>query len=293
MRIDSHQHFWRYSAAEYDWIDDSMAGLRRDFLPSDLRGEMDDAAIDACVAVQARQTLDETRWLLELADAHPFVAGVIGWIDLQAEDAAEQLEQFVGHPKLLGVRHVVQAEPDDRFMLRPAFCRGISLLEDRDLTYDILIYPKHLAVAGELASRFNRQRFVLDHLAKPNIRAGEIREWERGIRELAKCPMVFCKLSGLVTEADRTRWTPDDIRPYLDIAFECFGAHRLLAGSDWPVCTVAATYERAISLLDDYMADRSIAERDAVMGGNAARLWRLPKSVRRSHRYAPTKGELV
>jgi len=275
MRIDAHQHFWHYTAAEYGWIDDSMAALRRDFLPADLHREMDGAAVDACVAVQARQTLDETRWLLELADAHPFVAGVIGWVDLQAEDAAEQLARF-DHPKLLGVRHIVQVEPDDRFMLRPAFCRGISLLEDRDLTYDILIYPKHLPAAVELVSRFKRQRFVLDHLAKPNIRAGEIREWEKGIRELAKYPLVFCKLSGLVTEADWTRWTRDDIRPYLDVAFECFGAHRLLVGSDWPVCKVAADYGSTVSLIDEYMTDRPAAERDAVMGGNAARLWRLP-----------------
>lgn len=275
MRIDSHQHFWRYAAAEYGWIDESMAALRRDFLPPDLRREMDGAGVDACVAVQARQTVEETRWLLELADAHAFVAGVIGWIDLQAGDAAAQLERFVDHPKLLGLRHIVQEEPDDRFMLRPAFCRGLSQLEGRDLTYDILIYPKHLPVAAELVSRFPRQRFVLDHLAKPRIRAREIREWEKGIRELAAFPNIFCKLSGLVTEADWTRWTPDDIRPYLDIAFDCFGGRRLLAGSDWPVCTVAADYRRAIALVDDYVKDRPAAERDAVMGGNAARLWRL------------------
>jgi L-fuconolactonase len=275
VRIDSHQHFWRYTPAEYAWIDDSLAALRRDFLPSDLRREMEVAAVDACVAVQARQTLEETRWLLELAGTHPFVAGVIGWIDLQADDAAGQLELFVDHPKLLGLRHIVQGEPDDRFMLRPAFCRGVSLLEDRDLTYDILIYPKHLPVAAELVSRFPRQRFVLDHLAKPPIRSREIRDWDKGIRALAAFPNVFCKLSGLVTEADWTRWTPDDIRPYLDVAFDCFGARRLLAGSDWPVCTVAADYRRTIALVDDYMNERPAAERDAVMGENAARLWRL------------------
>lgn len=279
MRIDSHQHFWRYTPEEYGWIDDSMTALRRDFLPADLRGEMDGAAVDACVAVQARQTLEETRWLLDLADTHSFVAGVIGWIDLQADDAAAQLEPFLDRPKLLGLRHIVQGEPDDRFMLRPAFCRGISLLEDRDLTYDILIYPKHLPVAAELVSRFPRQRFVLDHLAKPQIRAREIRDWEQDIRTLAAFPNVFCKLSGLVTEADWTRWTPEDIRPYLDVAFDGFGARRLLAGSDWPVCLVAADYRRTIALVDDYIKDRPAAERDAVMGGNAARVWRLPESV--------------
>jgi L-fuconolactonase len=275
MRIDSHQHFWRYTAAEYPWIDDSMGALRRDFLPADARLEMDRASIDSCVAVQARQTLDETRWLLELADANPFVAGVIGWVDLQADDASEQLEEFVDHPKFVGVRHIVQGESDDRFMLRPAFGRGISLLEDRDLTYDILIYPKHLPAAIELVSRFRRQRFVLDHLAKPDIKAGDMREWEKGIRELATHPFVFCKLSGLVTEADWIRWKPDDLRPYLDVAFDCFGVHRLLIGSDWPVCTVAADYARTVAVVEDYMAERPPAELASVMGDNAARLWRL------------------
>ncbi len=275
MRIDSHQHFWRYTPDEYGWIDTTMAALRRDFLPAELRREMDGAAIDACIAVQARQTAEETRWLLEIADTHRFVAGVIGWTDLQADDAAEQLDRFVDHPKLVGVRHIIQAEPDDRFMLRPAFCRGLSLLERRDLTYDILIYPKHLPVAAELVARFPRQRFVLDHLAKPAIRAREMREWEDGIRAIAEFPLVFCKLSGLVTEADWSRWTPDDIDPYLDVAFQYFGADRLLAGSDWPVCTVAADYRRTIALVDNYMAARPAAERNAVMGGNAARLWRL------------------
>ena len=282
MRIDSHQHFWRYTPDEYGWIDNSMAALRRDFLPAELRREMDGAAIDVCIAVQARQTTEETRWLLEIADAHRFVAGVIGWIDLQADDAAEQLDSFEDHPKLVGLRHIVQAEPDDRFMLRPAFCRGLSLLEDRDLTYDILIYPKHLRVAAELVGRFPRQRFVLDHLAKPAICAREMREWEDGIRAIAQFPLVFCKLSGLVTEADWSGWTPDDIHPYLDVAFHYFGPDRLLVGSDWPVCTLAADYRRTIELVDDYLTDKPAAERNAVMGGNAERLWRLPNSIRRN-----------
>lgn len=275
MKIDAHQHFWRYSPSEYGWIDDSMAALRRDFLPAQLRGEMSRVSVDACVAVQARQTLEETRWLLELADANSFVAGVIGWIDLQADDAVDQLAQFVDHPKFLGVRHIVQSEPDDRFMLRPAFGRGISLLAEHNLTYDILIYPKHLGAAAELVSQFTHQRFVLDHLAKPDIRSGGLREWERGIRELATFPLVFCKLSGLVTEADWERWTPDDIRPYLDVAFDCFGAGRLLVGSDWPVCTVAADYARTMAVVDDYMTQRPVHERIAVMGENAVRLWRM------------------
>jgi L-fuconolactonase len=276
MRIDAHQHFWHYAPAEYAWVDDSMAALRRDFLPADLKREMDRAGIDAGVAVQARQTLEETRWLLELADANPFIAGVVGWVDLQADDVAEQLEPFARNAKLIGVRHIVQSEPDDRFLLRPAFRRGISILEDLDLAYDVLIYPKHLPVAIEFVSRFRTQRFVLDHLAKPEIRTGEMRQWEKHIRELAQAPNVFCKISGLVTEADWLRWTSQEIRPYLDVAFDCFGAHRLIAGSDWPVCTVAADYGRTLSLVEDYLQSRPPSERDAVMGSNAARFWRLP-----------------
>src|SRR5688572_29951704 len=174
MRIDSHTHFWRYNAAEYGWINERVGVLRRDFLPGEARREMDRAGVDACIAVQARQTLEETRWLLELADTHPFVAGVIGWIDLQAEDAAAQLEPFAENSKLVGVRHIIQDEPEERFMLRPAFCRGMSMLEDLNLTYDLLIYPRHLPAAAELVGRFGRQRFVLDHLAKPAVRSGEI-----------------------------------------------------------------------------------------------------------------------
>jgi L-fucono-1,5-lactonase len=292
LKVDAHVHFWRYDPAQYSWIDDSMAALRRDFLPADAKREMDRAGIDACVAVQARQSLEETRWLLELADIHPFITGVVGWVDLQSEDVGAQIEQCCrsstssgqssstssGHnrgTKLVGLRHIVQSELDDRFLLKPAFCRGISLLDDLDLAYDILIYPKHLAAAAELASRFKRQRFVLDHLAKPAIRSGEIREWEKGLRALAEFPHVFCKLSGLVTEADWRGWTPDQLRPYLDVAFDCFGAHRLMVGSDWPVSTLAADYGRTMAVVGDYLRGRPDADREAVLGGNAQRFWRL------------------
>ena len=285
MRIDSHQHFWRYDAANYGWIDDSMTTLRRDFLPDDARQEMNRARIDACVAVQARQTLDETDWLLGLADAHPFIAGVVGWVDLEADDVAAQLERVAEHPKLIGVRHIVQSEPDDHFMLRSAFCRGVSMLGDFNLTYDILGYPRHLPVAAELVSRYPRQRFVLDHLGKPDIRSGDVREWERSLRHLAALPNVVCKLSGLVTEADWAQWTPDRIYPFLDVAFDCFGAGRLLVGSDWPVCTVAADYSATIDLIDGYLAGHTAATREAVMGGNAVQFWNL--------RQRSSTGELV
>ena len=274
-RIDAHQHFWRYDPAEYDWIDDAMAGLRRDCLPDEALREMAGAGVDACVAVQARQTLDETRWLLALADAHPAIVGVVGWVDLQAADARTQLELFADHQKLVGIRHIVQSEPDDRFMLRPAFCRGIALLEEFGLAYDILVYSRHLPAAAELAERFASQRFVLDHLGKPDIRHGERRTWEKSLRLLAGCANVSAKLSGLVTEADWRSWTAQEIRPYLDVAFDCFGAGRLMMGSDWPVCTVAAEYARVMSLVTDYLADRPAEERDAVLGGNAQRFYNL------------------
>jgi L-fuconolactonase len=279
-RVDTHQHFWRYDPAEYSWIDDSMTALRRDCLPDEAEREMAGAGFDACVAVQARQTLEETRWLLALADAHPSIAGVVGWIDLQADDARRQLELFADHPKLVGIRHIVQSEPDDRFMLRPQFCRGLALLEEFGLAYDILVYSRHLPVAAELVERFASQRFVLDHLGKPDIRRGGLHAWERDLRALADCPNVSAKLSGLVTEADWNAWTPDDIRPCLDVAFDCFGAGRLMIGSDWPVCTVAGGYARVMEVVSDYLADRPAHEREAVLGGNAQRFWNLSHDVR-------------
>jgi L-fuconolactonase len=273
-KIDSHQHFWRYDRAQYGWIDDSMAALRRDFLPADLKPELDKTGIDACIAVQARQSIEETRWLLELADANPFIAGVVGWVDLQADDVREQLEALGPSSKLVGVRHIVQSEADDRFLLTPSFCRGISMLEDVELAYDILIYPRHLAVAAEFVARFPRQRFVLDHMAKPDIRRGEIDTWERGIRGLAEFPHLFCKVSGLITEAEWARWTAEDLRPYLDVVFDAFGPSRLMAGSDWPVCTVAGDYSRTMAVLAHYLSDRPERDGAAVMGGNAMRFYR-------------------
>jgi L-fuconolactonase len=274
-RIDAHQHFWRYDPAAYAWIDDDMRAIRRDCLPGEAQREMTATGFDACVAVQARQTLEETRWLLALADAYPWIAGVVGWIDLRADDARRQLELVADHPKLVGVRHIVQSEPDDRFMLQPAFCRGLALLEEFGLAYDILVYSRQMPAAVELVQRFARQRFVLDHLGKPDIRHGGLCAWERDLRALAQCPNVSAKLSGLVTEANWDAWTPGDLRPYLDVAFDCFGAERLMIGSDWPVCSVAAGYARVMAVVSDYIADRPAHERDAVLGGNAQRFWNL------------------
>jgi L-fuconolactonase len=274
-RIDAHQHFWRYRPVDYDWIDESMAALRRDFLPADAAREMAAIGFDGCVAVQARQTIDETRWLLTLADAHPFIVGVVGWVDLQASDVGRQLEEVARHPRLVGVRHVVQSEPDDRFLLRPSFCAGLALLESFGLAYDLLVYSRQLPAAIELVDRFPAQRFVLDHLGKPDIRGGGFEVWERGVRALASRPHVWAKLSGLITEADWVRWTPDDLWPYVDVALDAFGPARLMIGSDWPVCTVAGSYRRAMSVVIDYLERRQPAERDGVLGGNAQRFWRL------------------
>ena len=274
-RIDAHQHFWRYESGEYGWIDDSMAVLRRDFLPADLEPQMRAAGFDACVAVQTRQTLAETQWLLDLADRHPFIAGVVGWVDLQSPAAAAEIEVLSRRPRLVGLRHIVQSEPDDAFLLRPEFLRGVAAAARAGLTYDILIYPRHLPVAAEFARRLEGQRLVLDHLAKPDIRGGAIRDWERDLRRLATSGHVMAKLSGLVTEADWRGWKPEQVRPYLDVAFDCFGYERLLIGSDWPVCTVAADYARTMQVVIDYIQDRPQAEQAAVLGGNAARLWAL------------------
>ena len=277
MRVDAHQHFWHYNATEYAWIDQSMCALERDFLPGDLADELAEAGVEATIAVQVRQTLEETRWLLHLAGAHPFIAGVVGWVDLQADDVEVQLAHIATNPKLVGVRHIVQSEPDERFLLRPSFCRGIGMLRQVDLTYDILIYPRHLPVAIELVGKFPQQTFVLDHLAKPEIRARAIDGWARDLQNLSAAPNVWCKLSGLVTEADWQRWQPDDIWPYLDVAFDCFGASRLIAGSDWPVCTVAADYSQTMAIVSNYLERRPMQEREAVLGENARRLWKLAR----------------
>ena len=275
MRIDAHQHFWRYNAKDYNWIDDSMSALRRDFLPGDLKRELVSVGFQGSVAVQARQTLEETRWLLALAAASPQVLGVVGWVDLRSPDVRAQLQEFAVNPKLVGVRHVIQGEPDDRFMLRPDFMRGIGALEEFDVAYDILIYPRHLQVAAEFVGHFPRQRFVLDHLAKPFIKAGTIQPWDSGMRELARFSNVFCKLSGMVTEADWNNWKPEHLKPYLEIALDCFGPERLMIGSDWPVCTVAASYSQTTSVVLEYFSKSASDVQDAVFGGTAARFWKL------------------
>jgi L-fuconolactonase len=279
LRIDAHQHFWIYNDREFAWLDDSRAALRRNFLPADLQPELKANDFQGSVVVQTRQTLEETRWLLALAEQNASLLGVVGWADLCSPDISLQLKSLAKNPKLVGLRHIVQSEPDDRFLLRPEFLRGIAAVEEFDLAYDILIYAKHLPVASEFVQRFPHQRFVLDHMAKPPIKPKEIDSWADGIHRLAAFPNVFCKMSGLVTEADWQRWTADDIAPYLDVAFDSFGPDRLMIGSDWPVCLVAASYAQATGLVKGYIQKRAPDRASDVLGGNAQRFWRLPQSA--------------
>jgi L-fuconolactonase len=270
MRIDAHQHFWKYSAVGYEWIGDDMPELKRDFLPRDLKPLLASEGFDGSIAVQARQNLEETRWLLELAEQNDFVKGVVGWVDLCSTELPAQLERFAVHPKLLGVRHIVQGEPDDEFMLRPEFRKGIARLAGYGLTYDLLLYPRHLPMAVKLVREFPKQPFVLDHIAKPGIADGVLEPWSRDIRELARFGNVCCKVSGMVTEARWKRWRAEDFRPYLDAVFEAFGPERVMIGSDWPVCTVSASYAETIAIVKDYIRQFSDEEQNAILGANCA-----------------------
>jgi len=272
MRLDSHQHFWRYSADQYPWIQADWP-IGRDFLPNDLAPLLTAGRLDGTIAVQARQNLDENHSLLELADRHAEIRGVVGWVDLRSERLDEQLAEFARREKFVGVRHVVQDEPDDEFVLGDAFVRGISRLKAYSLTYDLLIFPRQLLASIQLVERFPDQPFVLDHLAKPLIRQGELSPWREQIQQLAKRPNVMCKVSGMVTEARWDNWQPADFRPYLDVVAEAFGAERLMYGSDWPVCTLAGSYAQVLQLAEDYFAPWSEPERTAIFGGNAARFY--------------------
>lgn len=269
MKLDAHQHFWRYSAAEYPWIPTGSA-LQRDWLPEDLAALQTPLGFDGSIAVQARQTLEETRWLLSLADRHPFIRGVVGWVDLRSPEVEAQLREFAAHPKFVGVRHVVQEEPDDRFMLGADFLRGLGQLRDFGLTYDLLIFPKQLPAAREVVARFPEQAFVLDHVAKPAIQRRELEPWATEIHALARHPNVGCKLSGMVTEADHRHWREAELHPYLDVVAEAFGPARLMIGSDWPVCLPAASYERTMRAVMTWAQKFSSTEQAGIFGENGA-----------------------
>jgi L-fuconolactonase len=275
MRIDAHQHFWKYSPALYGWISDAMPELKQDFLPENLQPLLAAEGFDGSIAVQARQDLDETQWLLELANQNDFIKGVVGWVDLSSSELPHVLDRLANNLKFVGVRHLLQDEPDDEFMLRPEFRRGISRLAEHGLAYDLLLHPRHLPIAAQLVNEFPQQRFVLDHIAKPGIAAGLLKPWDRDIRELAKFENVCCKLSGMVTEAQWKQWKPEDFRPYLDVVFEAFGTERLMIGSDWPVCTLSAGYSDTIGLIEKLIGDLPLQQRNSVLGNNCARFYNL------------------
>lgn len=273
IRLDTHQHFWRYNPAQHVWMTDGMEVLRRDYLPDELAPLLAGAGFDGSIAVQARQMVEETEWLLALADEHAFIRGVVGWVDLCSPLVGEQLKRYAAHPKLVGVRHVVHDEPDDEFVLAPAFRHGIELLEAYDLAYDLLLYPRHLPIALKLVREFPAQRFVVDHLAKPIIRDGLLQPWRDDLLRLAELPNVCCKLSGMVTEAAWRQWRAEDFHPYLDAAVEAFGADRLMIGSDWPVCTLSGDYDATMAIVTDYVRRLPSAAQAGILGGNGARFY--------------------
>jgi L-fuconolactonase len=275
MRLDSHQHFWAYSAADYPWIGPGMERLARDYLPTDLAPLLAAEGIDGSVAVQARQSVEESRWLLELAAAQPLVKGVVGWVDLRSDRVGDDLHTLAADPKFVGVRHVVQDEPDPRFVLGSEFVHGLRQLKHHGLTYDLLLYPNQLPAAIELVGLLPEQPFVVDHLAKPRITSGEREEWARDIRALARHDNVCCKVSGMVTEAVWKGWKQDDFTPYLDVVLEAFGPQRLMVGSDWPVCLLAGEYPEVAAIPRAYFSRLSAAEQAMIHGGTAVRFYGL------------------
>jgi len=275
MKIDSHQHFWHYNPNEHIWMNDQMEILKRDYEPKDLKPLLEETGFGATIAVQARQMVEETQWLLDLSDQHDLIKGVVGWVDLRSEEVDEQLERFSKHHKLKGVRHVVQEEPDDNFLLGENFLRGVSKLKDHDLTYDLLVFPRQLPATIQIVDKFPEQPFVLDHIAKPDIKNKVIPGWEEDIRRLAKSPNVMCKLSGMVTEADWQNWNPNEFHVYMDIVMESFGPKRVMIGSDWPVCTLCGNYGKVMQVVTDYICQFSQEVQADILGGNCAHFYKM------------------
>ncbi len=271
-KIDAHQHFWKYSAEQYSWIRPGTP-LQKDWLPQDLERLQSPLGLEGSIAVQARQSLEETRWLLELAAKNPLIRGVVGWVDLRSPEVGEQLASFGLNPKFAGVRHVAQDEPDDRFLVGKDFLRGIEQLHGYGLRYDLLIFPRQLPAAIELVEQFPLQPFVLDHCAKPMIASGQMEPWAGLVTKLAGHSNVYCKVSGLVTEAKHDDWSPDTLRPYLAVIEAAFGRKRLMWGSDWPVCLLASQYEKWLKVAQDWTKDWSTEEQSAFFGGTAARFY--------------------
>jgi L-fuconolactonase len=273
--IDAHHHFWMYNSVDYGWMDDSMKVLKRDYLPDDLETKITEVGVSGTVVVQARQLLEETTWLLEQAEEYPFIKGVVGWLDLRSDELESQLDLFAVFPKLVGLRHVIHDEPDDDFMLRPAFLKGIEMLQKYDLTYDLLLFPKHLGRAIELVSMFPEQRFVLDHISKPFIKAGILQPWKGDIESLAAQPNVWCKISGMVTEAKPFHWRYEDFVPYMKTVVDAFGTDRILLGSDWPVCRLEGEYEDVMAIPMDFFSGLPESEKENVFSNNAIDCYQL------------------
>ena len=275
MTIDSHQHFWKYDPGRHSWISESMQILRRDYLPADLGPLLASNGVDGCVAVQADMSEGETEFLLQQAAENPFIKGVVGWVDLQDDAVDARLAHYAGNPLLKGIRHIVQDEPDDNFMRNPEFQRGIAFLAQHALIYDILVYPRQLPAAIALVRKFPDQPFVLDHLAKPAVSEGVDPLWKKHIQALAECPNVFCKLSGMVTEAREYRWKKENLFPFLEIVVDAFGTGRLLFGSDWPVCLLAAEYREVKDIVTSFLDPFTTAEKEDIFGNNAINVYNL------------------
>ena len=274
MRLDAHQHFWEYDAVTYNWIDDSMSVLKCHYLPEQLEPLLTKQQLEGCIAVQADQSERETEFLLALAKSAPFIKAVVGWVDLCAENIESRLEHYAQNPHLKGIRHIVQAEPEN-FVLKPEFQRGIGFLSQFNLVYDLLIYPSQLDSGIQLVSQFPNQKFVLNHCAKPHIKTQEIKNWKSDIQRLAQAENIYCKVSGLVTEADIKNWKAEDFRPYLEVVFEAFGEDRVIYGSDWPVCLLAAPYKKVYGLMAEYTAAFSSEARRKFFGDNAAKIYNI------------------
>lgn len=284
--LDAHQHFWAYNTREYGWMGPGMDALRRDHLPAELEPQLRDVGVVGTVAVQARRALTETDWLLRLAEEHGFIRGVVGWVDLRDSDLPNRLERLATHPRMVGIRELLHDMPDPDFATSPEHVRAVALLAPLDLAYDLLVRAPQLPAAIRLVDRFPEQRFILDHIAKPIMTPGSRPDddanlaWARGLRTLAERPNVTCKLSGLVTEADWHAWRPEHIAPFLDVVLDAFEPGRVMIGSDWPVCTLAADYGRTVGLVLDYLARLSESERRAVLHDSCVRAYRLDAAHR-------------
>lgn len=273
--IDAHQHFWQFNPVRDSWITDEMSVIQKDFFPGDLKPVLQQNGLDGCVAVQASQSEEETNFLVSLANQYDFIKGVVGWVDLQAEDVEEKLDKYKSIPVVKGFRHVLQGEPQRDVMLTPEFKRGIAALEKHGFTYDILIFPDQLKFSDQLVASFPQQKFVIDHIAKPHIKSQEIEEWKNDMKKIARHENVYCKISGMVTEADWKGWKKEDFEPYLDVVVNAFGTNRILFGSDWPVCLVAASYDRMLAIVKDYFASFSDEDQEQFFGLNAIRFYNL------------------